>query len=85
MSIRIQRNELPPDVAGTVARGILSAIGDADGLWHVDIALEERANAWDIEVLGPNHFYWARRFSGEDRDAQVIAEAVRSAVLDRAA
>jgi hypothetical protein len=87
MSIRIQRNELPPGPAEAVAKGILSAIGDgeAGGSWNVDITSEDRAYAWDVEVVGPNHFYWARRFSGEDRDAQVISAAVRSAVLDRAA
>jgi len=43
------------------------------------------ANAWDIEIFGPGNFHWARRFSGEDRDVDVISEAVHAAVLDQAA
>ena len=64
MPIKIQRNELPPDIRESVARGILSAIGDSDGIWQVDIMPEAKANAWDVEVQGPNEFHWARRFSG---------------------
>jgi hypothetical protein len=69
----------------SIARGISSAIGDSDRIWQVDITSEAKANAWDVEVQGPNEFHWARRFSGEDRDAEVISEAIRSAVHDQAA
>jgi len=51
----------------------------------VDITSELEANAWDVEVTGPDHFYWARRFSGEDRDTDVIVEAIRQSILDWAA
>jgi hypothetical protein len=85
MSIQIQRNELPSVIGDSVARGIFSAIGDRPGVWQIDMTSEANANAWDIEVYGPNKFHWARRFSGEDRDADVISEAVRSALLDQAA
>lgn len=81
----IRRNELPSDVREPVAKGILSAIGDSQGIWQVDITSDTQANAWDVEVQGPKQFHWARRFSGGDRDAEVISEAVRSAVLDQAA
>jgi hypothetical protein len=85
MSIQIVRNEVPPDTRTAVTRGIFSAIGDSAGLWRVEITAEEKANAWDVEIQGPNEFHWSRRFSGEDRDPDVIREAARSAVFDRAA
>jgi hypothetical protein len=85
MSVEIQRNELPPLVRETVAKGIFSAISDSQGIWNVELTSEPEANAWDVEVQGPNNFHWARRFSGGDRDADVISEAVRIAVLDQAA
>ena len=85
MPIEIVRNEVPQSVQADVVRGIFSAIGNRRGLWEVDITSELRANAWDVEVFGPRDFYWARRFSGEDRDPQIIAAAIRDAVHARAA
>jgi hypothetical protein len=85
MPVQIVRNEVPLGLQESVARGIFSAIGDRAGLWEIDITSELKASAWDVEVFGPNDFQWARRFSGEDRDAQVISEAIRSAVVEQAA
>jgi hypothetical protein len=85
MPVQIVRNEVPKRFQQPVAVGIFSAIGDRQGLWEVDITSELRANAWDVEVFGPNNFHWARRFSGLDRDAQVISEAIRNAVYEQAA
>jgi hypothetical protein len=85
MPIQIVRNELPRRVSKKVVSGIHSAIGDPAGLWSVDITSEVKANAWDIEVVGPDGFYWARRFSGGDRDADVVSEAIRSAIIEQAA
>ena len=85
MPVEIQRNELPPLLRDTVAKGIFSAIGDNQGIWRVVLTSEPEANAWDVEVRGPNNFHWSRRFSGGDRDSDVISEAVRGAVLDQAA
>jgi hypothetical protein len=85
MSIRIRRNELPEEVRESIAEGISSAIGKNKGVWALDLTSEPAANAWDVEVYGPYKFHWARRFSGEDRDAEVISAAVRSAVTDHAA
>ena len=50
----------------------------------MDIVSDREANAWDIEIAGPDKFYWARRFSGLDRDADVICEAIRGE-LEKAA
>jgi hypothetical protein len=83
--IQIVRNEVPQRIQRQLAAGIFSAIGSREGLWEVDIESELQANAWDIEIIGPDNFYWARRFSGKDRDVEVISEAIRAAVLDRAA
>jgi hypothetical protein len=85
VSIQFVRNEVPPALEKALERGILSAIVDPRGLWEIDIKSESEANAWDVEIIGPDNFYWARRFSGEDRDVEVISEAVRAAVLDQAA
>jgi hypothetical protein len=85
MSIEIKRNELPGEARASVAQAICFAIGHRKGVWTLDLTSEPAANAWDVEVCGPHNFHWARRFSGEDRDAEVISEAVRSAVVDQAA
>jgi len=85
MSVQIVRNEVPQPVQQQLATGISTAIGGREGLWMVDITSELEANAWDVEVTGPDHFYWARRFSGEDRDTDVIVEAIRQSILDWAA
>jgi hypothetical protein len=85
MPIEIVRNEVPQQLQAAVRRGIFSAIRNPRGLWEVDITSELKAKAWDVEVFGPGNFHWARRFSGEDRDPEVIAEAIRNAVRARAA
>ncbi len=85
MPVEIVRNEVPQALQERVARGIFSAFGDREELWEIDITSELKAHAWDVEIFGPNNFHWARRFSGEDRDADVIAAAIRDAVLAQAA
>jgi hypothetical protein len=83
--IQIVRNEVPQARQKELTRGIFSAIGNREGLWEVDITSELEAHAWDVEIIGPDDFYWARRFSGEDRDAEVISAAIRAAILEQAA
>jgi hypothetical protein len=85
MPIQIVRNELPKHDQEKIAAAVDSTIGDRAGLWQVDITSESKANAWDIEVVGPDGFYWSRRFSGGDRDAAVISAAIRNAVNEQAA
>jgi len=85
MPIEIVRNEVPQHLQEAVAQGIVGAIGNRPGLWEIDITSELKANAWDIEIFGPRNFYWARRFSGKDRVADVIAQAIQDAVHPRAA
>jgi hypothetical protein len=83
--IQIIRNEVPQAVQKDLTRGIFSAIGNREGLWEIDITSELEAHAWDVEIIGPNDFYWARRFSGEDRDVELISAAIHAAILGQAA
>ncbi len=85
MPIEIIRNEVPQALQQGVAHAVIAAIGDRPGLWEIDITCELKASAWDLEIFGPRSFYWARRFSGKDRDADVIAQAIHTAVQARAA
>jgi hypothetical protein len=85
MPVQIIRNEVPQDLQSPLAAGISSAVGNRAGAWNTDVTSDLEANAWDIEIIGPNHFYWSRRFSGEDRDVEVVSEAIRAAVLENAA
>lgn len=85
MPIEIVRNEVPQHLQREVSAAVKSGLGSRRGLWEIDITSELKAHAWDIEIFGPGSFYWARRFSGEDRDPQVIAEAIRDAVRAQAA
>ena len=85
MPVQIIRNEVARDLQSPLITAISFAIGNRKGIWEADIASNTEANAWDVEIRGPNRFYWARRFSGEDRDIEVISEAVRAAALEQAA
>ena len=85
MPIQIIRNEVPIKQQQVLIAGISSAIGVQNGLWEVDITSEPEANAWDVEIMGPQKFHFARRFSGEDRDVEVISEAIRVAIMEQAA
>lgn len=85
MPVQMIRNEVPKDLQSPLVAGISSAIGNRKGIWEADIASNAEANAWDVEIRGPNRFYWARRFSGEDRDIEVITEAILAAALEQAA
>ena len=85
MPIQFIRNEVPQALQRLLIKGISSVIGSRKGQWQVEIVSEATANAWDVEITGPNGFYWARRFSAEDRDIEVIAEAIRAALIDQAA
>jgi hypothetical protein len=85
MPIEIVRNEVPQQVQQEVAQAICVGIGNRPGLWEIDITSELKANAWDVEIFGPGNFYWAQRFSGRERDPEVMTRAIQSAVHARAA
>jgi hypothetical protein len=77
--IRVLKNELPTESRRSVATAIAEALSDKDNDWTVSMTSDSKNNAWDIEVRGPK-FHWTRRFSGKDRDPDVIAEAMRGAL-----
>jgi hypothetical protein len=80
MAITVVTNELPRTIRRSVAETIVSALGSAEGDWKVSLTSDTQNNAWDVEVSGPDKFHWTRRFSGDDRDAEVIVEAMRTAM-----
>jgi len=82
MPITVVTNELPRTVRRSVAETIVSVLGGAEGDWKVSLASDPENNAWDVEVSGPQRFHWTRRFSADDRDADVIVEAMRSALKE---
>jgi hypothetical protein len=82
MSSRIVKNDLPPELRRSVAARINSVLPNDGDTWKVSLRADPRNHAWDVEVHGPRKFHWERRFSGDDRDAEVIAESIRAAVQD---
>jgi hypothetical protein len=59
---------------------MFSTIGHLFGDWVVFVSTDPLNNAWDVSVIGPDRFHWERRFSGLDRDVEVISEAVRASL-----
>jgi hypothetical protein len=82
MPITVVTNELPRTVRRSVAETIVSVLGSTEGNWKVALTSDAQNSAWDVEVHGPHKFHWTRRFSAEDRDADVIVEAMRDALQD---
>jgi hypothetical protein len=80
MPIKVLTSELPRKVRRSVAGAIEAALAGAHGDWTAALTSDETNNAWDVEVDGPGEFHWARRFSAGDRDADVIAAAITSAI-----
>jgi hypothetical protein len=81
MAVKVFAKELPKSVRVSVAETIRTTLSEHEGAWTVFITPHARNNAWDVEVKGPLGVHWERRFSGNDRDGEVIAEAIRSATL----
>ena len=79
MRVKVFAEDLPKSIRVPVANAIQATLSENDGPWTVFITSDPRNNAWDVEVAGPQRAHWERRFSGEDRDGEVIAEAIRSA------
>ncbi|HET9220820.1 MAG TPA: hypothetical protein VFR18_27820 [Terriglobia bacterium] len=80
MPVTITTRELSNTTREAVASKIRRSLSDTKGNWVVSIRSDPRNNAWDVEVNGPRKSHWERRFSGDDRDAEVIAEAIRSEI-----
>lgn len=80
MPVTVTTRELSNTAREVVANKIRRSLSDTKGDWMVSIRSDSRNNAWDVEVNGPRKSHWERRFSGDDRDAEVIAEAIRSGI-----
>jgi hypothetical protein len=79
MPMRVVQNELPRTIRRTVADAIAELLPDDDKDWSLSMASDAKNNAWDVELRGPQ-FHWMRRFSGRDRDSNVVAEAIHAAL-----
>jgi hypothetical protein len=77
MPIKVIATDLPKRLRESVTHTIQTALSEARGEWTASIKSDPRNNAWDVEVTGPRRAPWERRFSGDDRDADVISEAIR--------
>ena len=84
MPFSIRAVELSPIEQHRLRRAMFSTVGDLFGDWMVFVSTDPLNNAWDVSLLGPNRFHWERRFSGLDRDPEVICEAI-SAIVPKAA
>jgi hypothetical protein len=80
MPVTVVTKELPTSTREAVSSKIRRTLSETKGDWMVSIKPDPRNNAWDVEVNGPRKSHWERRFSGEDRDGEVIAEAIRSGI-----
>ena len=78
MPFSIRAAELSPIEQHRFRKAMFSTLGDLFGDWIVFVATDPLNNAWDVSVIGPDRFHWERRFSGYDRDAEVISEAIRA-------
>ncbi|HZI50945.1 MAG TPA: hypothetical protein VFE29_03915 [Terriglobia bacterium] len=80
MPVTVMTKELPSTAREAVANKIRQTFPNTKGDWMVSIRPDARNNAWDVEVNGPGKAHWERRFSGDDRDGEVIAEAIRAGI-----
>ena len=77
MSIKVVANDLPRNLRASVISRIQKAFSEAKGDWVASVRSDPRNQAWDVEVTGPRKSHWERRFSGADRDPEVVGEAIR--------
>ena len=80
MPYSIRAAELSPIEQHRLRKAMFATVGDLFGDWVVFVSTDPLNNAWDVSVIGPDRFHWERRFSGPDRDVDVIAEAVHTSL-----
>ena len=72
-----------PSTRRIIQQAVLDAIDDLPGEWFVEIWEAVDSPAWDIEIIGPNNFFWRRNFCGpveQDEQGDFVGATVRSAV-----
>ena len=80
MPVSIRAGELKTEEQEQLTKAVSSRFGDLTGEWMVFVSTDPLNNAWDASLIGPGSFHWERRFSGFDRDVDVIAEAMLHAL-----
>lgn len=81
MPIRVVQSELPAGIRRSITETLADLLPDDEKEWTVALASDLKNNAWDVEVRGPR-FHWSRRFSGRDRDGDIVAEWLRAALQE---
>ena len=79
-NVHVNTNGVPSQIRDAVTDAIRGAVGGRQGKWEASVAQDPKNNAWDVEINGPNHFHRSRRFSGADRDPDVISAAINEAL-----
>ena len=72
-----------PSTRRIIQQAVLDAVDDLPGEWYVVIREAADSPAWDIEIIGPNNFFWRRNFCGpveQDEQGDFVRATVRSAV-----
>jgi hypothetical protein len=84
MAVHFQANSIPdPAARGIIQQAVLEAIEGLPGEWLVTIGEIAHSPAWEIEITGPNNFFWQRIFFGhqeQDRYGDFVRSTVRAAV-----
>ncbi len=61
-----------------VDQAVRGAIGERDGTWRVRISESAGKDKWDVILKGPDGFYWAHHFCGEECTPLHMAVAIAS-------
>ena len=78
--VHVHSSGVSAETRQAIADAVIAAVENREGDWEVSIVSDPDNNAWDVEIHGPNLFYWTRRFSAQDRDTTVISAAVSDAI-----
>jgi hypothetical protein len=71
-----------PKTRRIIEHAIIGALGERDGDWFISIK-EGHLSDWQVEIIGPNNFFWKRTFFGvreQDDRGEYVAMTVRDAV-----
>jgi hypothetical protein len=71
-----------PSTRRIIQQAVFDAVDALPGEWFVVIREAPDSPAWDIEIIGPNNFFWRRNFFGpieQNEQGDFVRAAVRSA------